>query len=240
MTQVKGKKVLVLGAGKSGVSAAKFALALGASGVTLSDIKPKEKLSEEALLLEGRGVVLETGVHSNETILESDVIIMSPGIPAAGDWYDMAARHSKEIVGEIEFACGYTDAKIIAVTGTNGKTTTATLMYEIFKAQQTGEKTALAGNIGTPLCDVLMKDRTYEYIILEVSSFQLETIKKFKPYIAVILNITEDHLDRYAGIQEYAEAKARIFRNQNDNDYLILNANDRFTNIMSSMSKSNK
>ncbi|HDT15724.1 MAG TPA: UDP-N-acetylmuramoyl-L-alanine--D-glutamate ligase [Firmicutes bacterium] len=240
MTEVKGKKVVVLGAGKSGAAAAKLALSLEASGVVLSDIKPKEKLSEEALLLEGNGIKLETGGHSNETILDSDVIIMSPGIPVSGSWYEMAVRHNKDIIGEIEFACGYTDAVIIAVTGTNGKTTAATLAAEILKKGARGKKTALAGNIGIPFSDVVMKKNRYDYIVLELSSFQLETIREFRPHIAVILNITEDHLDRYSSMQEYAEAKARIFRNQKDTDYLILNAGDRFTNIMSPMSDSYK
>lgn len=237
--EVKGKNCVVLGAGKSGIAAAEFLVAGKAGKVVLSDIKQKAKLDEAALALEEKGVVLECGGHSNETILQADMIVISPGIPVEGEWYEMAKRHDKFLIGEIEFAYSFCKAKIIAVTGTNGKTTTTTLIYEILRAQL-GERVALAGNIGIPFSEIVNSGGKYEYVVLEISSFQLETIKDFKPYIALLLNITEDHLDRYSSMQEYAEAKANIFRNQDENQYLILNSEDRFTNIMSPMSRSHK
>ncbi|MEI7640051.1 MAG: UDP-N-acetylmuramoyl-L-alanine--D-glutamate ligase [bacterium] len=241
MLQINGKTVLIVGAGKSGISAAKLALAKGAGKVILSDIKPKNKMGAEIEDLEKKGIIIEANGHRDFSVVEADLIVQSPGVPLAGSWYETAKRNNKEIYGEIEFAYQFMDktAKIIAITGTNGKTTAAMLTYEILKAQL-GDKVALGGNIGTPLCDLLLEAHTYEYFVLELSSFQLETVKDFKPLVSSILNITEDHLDRYASMQEYAEAKAKIFINQGEQEHTILNCDDKYVGILSAMAKCDK
>nr|HPN65353.1 Mur ligase family protein [Candidatus Goldiibacteriota bacterium] len=146
---INGKNVVVLGAGKSGVSAAVLAKKKGAAKVVLSDVKPKAKMEQNAADLEAMGIEIEAGGHGNETILNADMIVVSPGVPLAGEWHDMAKRHNKEVVGEIEFAYGFMGkgVKIVGITGTNGKTTVTTLTNEIFKSQL-GDKAVLAGNIG--------------------------------------------------------------------------------------------
>jgi UDP-N-acetylmuramoylalanine--D-glutamate ligase len=239
MIELEGKTVLIAGAGKSGVSAARFLLGKNVKKITLSDTKPRAKLDAEALELEKKGVVLETEAHRDSSFLEADIIILSPGVPIQEKWREVAAKYNKLLVGDVEFASQFTDAKIVAITGTNGKTTVTTLMYEIMK-DQLGDRVRLAGNIGIPFCDILMEDKKPEYIAIEISSFQLEAIKDFKPAVAMILNVTDDHLDRYRTIQEYAEAKANIFRNQGPDESLILNMEDKFTNIMTSLAKSAK
>lgn len=242
MFDLKGKKILILGAGKSGLSVAKFVIKQNPNEIILSDIKSRAKLSEDVLAMEKVGVILETDGHRDENFIHSDIIVISPGIPVLPKWIDIAKRNNKIFIGEIEFAYQFMKEypiKIIAITGTNGKTTTAQLVYEILN-NQLGEKVALGGNIGKPFCDLLDDIKKYMYVVLEISSFQLETIIDFKPFISVILNITDDHLDRYQTMQAYAEAKANIFRNQTQNEFLILNYDDRFTNIMLSMAKCTK
>jgi len=239
---LKGKNILILGAGKSGVSVAGFALKKNPNQIILSDIKSRAKLPEEVLELEKKGVILETDGHKDESFIHSDIIIISPGIAVIPRWLDIVKRNNKLFMGEIEFAyqfCNKYPVKVIAITGTNGKSTTTKLVYEILR-DQVADKVAMAGNIGTPFCDLLENIEKYNYIILEVSSFQLETIIDFKPFISVILNITDDHLDRYQTMQTYAEAKANIFKNQTQNEFLLLNNDDKFTNIMSSMAKCTK
>ncbi len=239
---LKGKNILILGAGKSGLSVARFALKKSPNQIILSDIKSRFKLSNEVLELEKKGVILETDGHKDESFIHSDIIVISPGIAVIPRWLEIIKRNNKLFLGELEFAyqfCSKYPVKIIAITGSNGKTTTTKLTYEILKNQM-GDKVAMAGNVGTPFCDLLDDISKYNYIVLEVSSFQLETIIDFKPYISVILNITEDHLDRYQTMQAYAEAKANIFRNQTQNEFLLLNSEDKFTNIMNSMAKCTK
>lgn len=239
MPDIDGKTILILGAGDSGIAAARFILTRSAKKIILSDTKPRARFNEAALELEKSGVVLETDGHKDMSFIEADMIIVSPGVPIQPKWREVAARNNKILIGDVEFASQFTDAKIIAITGTNGKTTVTTLIYEIFRAQL-GDKVELAGNIGIPFCDMLREGKKPDYVIVEVSSFQLEAIKDFKPLVSIILNVTEDHLDRYANMQEYAMAKANIFRNQEESDFLILNSEDKFTNIMSSMARPHK
>jgi UDP-N-acetylmuramoylalanine--D-glutamate ligase len=236
MLAIDGKTILILGAGKSGISAAKFLLTRPVKKIILSDSKAKAKFDPEALELEKSGVVIESDGHKDASFIEADIIILSPGVPIQAKWREVAARNNKLLIGDVEFASQFTSAKIIAITGTNGKTTVTTLIYEIFKAQL-GDKVELAGNIGIPFCDMLREGKKPEYVILEISSFQLEAIRDFKPLVSIILNVTEDHQDRYANMQEYAMAKANIFRNQSGDDHLILNTEDKLTNIMSSMAR---
>lgn len=239
MIGLEGKIILILGAGKSGISAAQFLLSQNVKKIILSDIKTRAKFSQEALELERNGVVLETDGHKDVSFTEADIIIVSPGVPVQPKWLEEVERTKKLLMGDVEFAFQFTKAKIIAITGTNGKTTVTTLIYEMFKAQL-GDKVELAGNIGIPFCDILKNNSNPEYVVLELSSFQLETIRDFKPFISIILNVTEDHLDRYPNMQEYAMAKANIFRNQTESDYLILNADDKFTDIMGPMGRPKK
>ncbi len=238
---VSGKKVMVLGAGKSGISAAKLLLKKGATRVVLADEKPMEKLDESVKEIQTLGAIVEAGAFKSSTILESDLIVVSPGVPLAGAWHETAVRNGIEIIGEIELA--YTnmrECKIVAITGTNGKTTATTLMYEVLKAQF-GDKAAVAGNIGIPYCDIAASGAEPDYLALEVSSFQLETIKKFKPFVSVILNITDDHMDRYPSMQAYAQAKANIYINQGPEDGItVLNAEDKFTGILASLARNKK
>ncbi|MCX7697846.1 MAG: UDP-N-acetylmuramoyl-L-alanine--D-glutamate ligase [Candidatus Goldbacteria bacterium] len=239
---INGKKILILGAGKSGISVAKFVLNRNPAQIILSDIKTRSKLPEDALALEKKGVILETDGHKDESFIHSDIIVISPGIPVTPKWIDIIRRNNKIFMGELEFAyqfCKEYPIRIIAITGTNGKTTTTKLVYEILK-DQLGEKVAMAGNVGIPFCDILENVSKYTHIVLEVSSFQLETIIDFKPFISVILNITDDHMDRYPNMQAYAEAKANIFKNQTQDEFLLLNYDDKFTKIMSSMAKCTK
>jgi UDP-N-acetylmuramoylalanine--D-glutamate ligase len=239
MLNLEKKVILVLGAGKSGISTVKFLLEKNPLKIILSDVKSKSKLPDEVFEFEKKGVLIESDGHKDSSIMEADIVIVSPGVPVLNQWRDLIRRHNKILLGEIELAYQFCNSKIIAVTGTNGKTTTVKLIYEILKDQM-GDKVALAGNVGIPFIEVISKKSNYDYIVLEVSSFQLETIIDFKPVIGIILNITEDHLDRYKSMQEYAEAKANIFKNQNENDFIILNYEDKFTPILSGMAKSNK
>ncbi len=234
--EIQEKNILIMGAGKSGVSACEFVLDKNPAKVVLSDSKPMSKLEASALELGKKGVVIETEGHKDSSVVESDIIVVSPGVPLSGSWYETAKRNDKYMIGEIELAYQYDKSKVIAITGTNGKTTATMLTYDILK-DQLKDKVVMAGNIGTPYCEIVRHNKGYEYVVLEVSSFQLETIKSFKPFIASILNITDDHLDRYASMQEYAEAKANIFKYQDEKDFLILNNDDKFTGIMTSMAK---
>ncbi len=238
MLDIKDKKILILGAGKSGTAAARLLLNKKPSKIILSDIKSYSKLDEKIFELEKKGVILENNGHKESSLLEADIIIISPGIPLQDKWKDIINRHNKILIGEVELAYQFAKGRIIAVTGTNGKTTTTNLIYEIIKAQN--KKVAIAGNVGIPFCDVVADNVEYDFIVLEISSFQLETIIDFKPFIGIILNITEDHLDRYKSMQDYAEAKANIFKNQSKEDFIILNNEDRFTPIMLGMARSKK
>ncbi len=238
MLNLRNKNILILGAGKSGIAAAKFLLNKKPSKIVLSDIKPDSKFENEIFELEKKGVILENGGHKDSLFLEADIIVISPGVPLQEKWKDIANRHNKILMSEVELAYQFSKGKIIAITGTNGKTTVTKLIYEIIKSQN--KKVVLAGNIGIPFCDIVGDGNDYEYIVLEISSFQLETIIDFKPFIGIILNITEDHLDRYKSMQDYAEAKANIFKNQSKEDFIILNNEDKFTPIMAGLAKSTK
>ena len=217
---INNKKISVLGAGKSGVAAAKLAYNLGAN-VFISDINVKNKISI-------KGVKSEFGKHS-ERILESDIVIKSPGINNSSNLIQKIINHSIPIVSEIEFASWFTNGFIIALTGTNGKSTTVELIYNILKNY--GLNTFLSGNIGTPFSEVVLSEiinkvNDEKFHVLEISSFQLEDIKYFKPDISIILNIKPDHLDRYDCFQDYVNQKLKILVNQDSNCYTIINESD--------------
>ena len=216
------KRLVVLGGGESGVGTAILAKKENFD-VFLSDMgQIKDKYKQ---LLEEHGIAYEEGQHTEELILNADEVMKSPGIPKKAALIQKLEAKGISIISEIEFASRYTDAKIIAITGSNGKTTTTSLMFHILK--QAGLNVGLGGNIGKSFAKSVAEDN-FDYYVLEVSSFQLDDIKTdFKPYVAILLNITPDHLDQYNyQFDLYAKAKFRITENQDENDYFIYNLDD--------------
>jgi len=220
---LKGKNVLVVGLGKSGVAASRLLLRNGAI-VTATDSNPAERLSDDARSLSAAGVKIEAGMHRTETFLSSDLIILSPGVSAEIKPVATAKARGIRIISEIELACRFINTPVIAITGSNGKSTTTTLICEILRTR--GDRVFAGGNIGTPLCDYVLAGNIADWVVAEISSFQLETIEEFRPKISVLLNISPDHLDRYHNISEYAEAKFRIFENQGTGDTAIINGDE--------------
>lgn len=215
------KRLVVLGGGESGVGTA----ILGKKenfDVFLSDrgaIKDKYKA-----MLEEHGITYEENQHTEELILNADIVMKSPGIPKKAALIQKLKEQGTSVISEIEFASRYTDAKIIAITGSNGKTTTTSLMYHILK--QAGLNVGLGGNIGTSFA-LLVATQKYDYYVLEISSFQLDDIETFRPDVAILLNITPDHLDEYDySFDKYAQSKFKITENQSENDYFIYNLDD--------------
>ena len=220
---VKDKRVLVVGLGKSGVASALFLKQRGAR-VTVSDTKSPDQLREEIPMLLDHGIAVETGGHGERTFREQDLIVVSPGVPGDAAPLLQARAAGEPVIGEIELAAQNLPGDIVAITGSNGKTTTTTLVGEILAAG--GLPVSVGGNIGTPAISLVERATRQTIVVLEVSSFQLETIQTFRPKVAVILNITPDHLDRHRTFQTYVDAKARIFENQQSSDFAVLNEDD--------------
>ena len=220
---VKGKRVLVVGLGKSGIASALFLADHGAR-VAVSDTKSEEELHHEIPQLLDRGIVVEAGYHNERTFQEQELIVISPGVPSDVPQLEQARQAGIPVIGEVELAACYLKSQIVAITGSNGKTTTTTLAGQIVAAG--GNETLVGGNIGTPAISFVETAAEDTWIVLEVSSFQLETIETFHPKIAVVLNVTPDHLDRHHTFENYAAAKARIFENQTAADFAVLNADD--------------
>jgi UDP-N-acetylmuramoylalanine--D-glutamate ligase len=220
---VKNKRVLIVGLGKSGLASALFLKARGAR-VTVSDTKKEDQLRDEIPTLLDHGIAVETGGHGERTFRSQDLIIVSPGVPVDAPPLVQARSLGEKVIGEIELAARHLPGPIVAITGSNGKTTTTTLCGEIIGA--CGPRTLVGGNIGTPAISLVEAASADTVAVLEVSSFQLETIETFRPKVAVILNVTPDHLDRHRTFQAYADAKARIFENQKEDDFAVLNADD--------------
>ena len=221
--ELKGKKILVVGLGKSGLAAALFLRRRGAQ-VTVSDLRSAEVLGKEIPSLLEAGIVVEAGGHGLLTFRRQDLIVVSPGVPLSTPELVQVRRLGLPIIGELELAARFLKGKVLAITGSNGKTTTTTLCGEIFSAA--GLNPLVAGNIGLPVIDVVDQSTESAWSVLEVSSFQLETTESFHPHVAVILNITPDHLDRHGTFENYAAMKEKIFANQTGTDYLILNGDD--------------
>ena len=221
--ELHNKKTLVVGLGATGIATALFLREQGAQ-VTVSEKKNREDLLPATQQLDSTGIVLETGGHQNETFLNADLIVVSPGVSLETPPLPAAAAKGVEIISEIELASRFITVPIIAVTGTNGKTTTVNLMADLFASS--GKRAFLGGNVGNPLIEYVLNRNHEDYIIAEVSSFQLEGIRNFKPFISVLLNLNHDHLDRYVSYSDYIAAKARLFINQTPEDYAILNADD--------------
>ena len=226
LMDLENKRVLVVGLGKSGVASALFLKSRGAR-VTVSDSKPEAELHGEILPLLEQGITVETGRHGDRTFREQDLIVVSPGVPFDSPQLVQARSLGEPVIGEIELAARFLRGKIVAITGANGKTTTTSLAGEIIKAGNFF--TLVGGNIGTPAITFVDHATNDTWVVLEVSSFQLETIHNFHPRMAVILNITPDHLDRHKSFANYVNAKARIFENQGRDDIAILNLDDPTT-----------
>ncbi|MFC5864074.1 UDP-N-acetylmuramoyl-L-alanine--D-glutamate ligase [Acidicapsa dinghuensis] len=221
--ELKGKKVLVVGLGKSGLSAALFLRRQGAQ-VTVSDMRSAAALAKEIPALLEHGIMVESGGHGLLTFRRQDLIVVSPGVPLDTPEIVQVKAFGLPVIGELELASQYLRGKVLAITGSNGKTTTTALTGELLIAA--GLKTLVGGNIGVPVVDLIDKSADDSWSVLEVSSFQLESTQLFHPQIAVILNITPDHLDRHGSFENYAMAKERIFSAQTKEDCLVLNADN--------------
>ncbi|NLY81734.1 MAG: UDP-N-acetylmuramoyl-L-alanine--D-glutamate ligase [Clostridiales bacterium] len=224
LQNIEDKKILVVGMGKSGVAATQALLSLGAN-VTIQDSKPEKGIEPQLLsYLQGKKINCYLGVEPTN-VEDFDMLVLSPGVNPDLDFIDEARAKGVEVIGELEIAFRVGQGKYIAITGTNGKTTTTTLVGEIFR--KAGVKNSVAGNIGIALISESVKSTTDQWLITETSSFQLETIKYFNPEISAILNITPDHLNRHKTMKAYGDVKARIFENQDEGDYLIINYDDK-------------
>jgi UDP-N-acetylmuramoylalanine--D-glutamate ligase len=235
MIDVKGKKVLVVGLGKSGLAAALFLRRRGAQ-VTVSDIRSAEALARDIPALLEEGIMVEAGGHGLLTFRRQDLIVVSPGVPMDTPELVQVQNFGLSVIGELELAAHFLRGKILAITGSNGKTTTTALAGEILKFA--GLPTQVGGNIGVPVVDLIEGSSDQSWSVLEVSSFQLESTQQFRPKIAVILNITPDHLDRHGSLNNYALAKEKIFAAQTGEDYLILNADNSLTSAAASRAQS--
>jgi UDP-N-acetylmuramoylalanine--D-glutamate ligase len=232
--ELKDKRVLVVGLGKSGVASALFLKAHGAR-VTVSDTKSGDELRNEIPVLLDHGITVETGGHGERTFRGQDLIVVSPGVPVDAPLLVQARSLGEAVIGELELAAQFLPGPIVAITGSNGKTTTTTLTGEILAAA--GMPVLVGGNIGTPAIALAERAKTDTVIVLEVSSFQLETIQTFRPKVAVVLNVTPDHLDRHRTLEVYVDAKARIFENQRGEDFAVLNADDPICTTMAARTR---
>ncbi|WP_026842934.1 UDP-N-acetylmuramoyl-L-alanine--D-glutamate ligase [Citrifermentans bremense] len=221
--ELKDKKILVVGLAKTGVAVTRF-LARAGAFVTVTDMREEEALSDVLAELSDLDITYELGRHIPYSFLMADLIVVSPGVPMDIKPLEMARAQKRRVVSEVELASWFIKAPMVAITGTNGKTTTTTLTGEIFKA--CGFETFVGGNIGNPLIELAESGQEVSRVVVELSSFQLEGVESFRPDVAVLLNITEDHLDRYHSFQEYIDAKLRIFENQTADDFAVLNIDD--------------
>jgi len=229
--ELKGQKVLVVGLARTGVATARFLLAQQAS-VCATDLRPVDVFGETADLLLEDGCRLSLGGHERKDFLEADLIVVSPGVPLTIEPLQASRKAGIEVIGEIELASRFIDFPVVGITGTNGKTTTVSLIHTML--EKAGIPHWLGGNIGRPLIECLSAflegraNEKPEVAVVELSSFQLETIVSFCPKIAAWTNLTPDHLDRYKDMDDYAEAKARIFMNQGERDYALIPAEDQW------------
>lgn len=221
--EYNGKKALVCGMARSGIAAAKLLKRLGAE-VTLQDMKKRKDISADVLNLENEGIVLYTGANPDDIACEQDIIVLSPGIPCDLPFITAAEAAGVSVISEVELAYTLTKCPITAITGTNGKTTTTTLTGEIMKAVYAG--TAVVGNIGIPYSEEVERLTEKDWVVAEISSFQMEKAKEFHPHISAVLNITPDHLNRHKTMEVYIAMKERVFEKQTAEDFCILNHGD--------------
>lgn len=241
--EVAGKPVAVVGLARSGVAAARLLTRLGAR-VTVADRKSERELGEVLTKLDRRDLHLALGERYDTAFRDVDLVVISPGVPTHADVLDEVRRRGGRVIGELELATRFFRVPIAAVTGTNGKSTTVTLIGKFL--EESGRRAFVGGNLGTALSEAALaayeaeaagRASPYEYVVAEVSSFQLETIERFRPHVAALLNITTDHMDRYRSIDDYVAAKARIFENQMPGDYSLVNLGDRLAAAMSAAGK---
>ena len=228
---VSGKKVLVIGAARSGIASARFLAQRGAV-VALNDRKPLEEWSAAAQALKTEGVGQVAGEPPSWLLDQIDLVVISPGVPTKAIPIRYADRRGAEVIGEVELASRFLRGRVVAVTGTNGKTTTTSLIGEMLK--DAGMTVQVGGNIGTALISMVDSSRDDGWTVVELSSFQLETIVNFHPTVALVLNVTPNHMDRYDSLMDYAAAKHRIFLNQTKGDVAILNADDEIVSSWAS------
>ena len=227
VSELQGRAVVVVGIGKSGVAASQLLQSIGAR-VTVADEKDESVFEEQIASLRQQSIHVVTGKGLECTLQDIDLVVLSPGVPFDHPALVSAREKGVRIIGEIELASWFLDVPIIAVTGTNGKSTTVRLIGAIL--EESGKQVFVGGNLGVPLCDAVRLQThsaaPHDYIVAEVSSFQLETIEQFRPWVAAILNITPDHLDRHHSLSDYRSAKKKIFQNQTVSDMAVLNFDD--------------
>jgi UDP-N-acetylmuramoylalanine--D-glutamate ligase len=221
--EVKDKHIVVVGLARSGLAVARFLKARQAR-VTVTDQAVETGLASFVSEARRLDVNLELGGHRNATLLSADLIVLSPGVPHTLPIFERAREKGIAVIGEIELAYRFIRAPIVAVTGTNGKTTTTELLGRMLAAS--GLRVFVGGNIGNPLIEIAGRDEDLDIIVAEVSSFQLDTTDTFRPHVAVLLNISADHLDRYTDFRAYARSKGRVFANQTDEDVAVCNGGD--------------
>lgn len=221
--ELSGRKVLVVGAGKTGIETVRFLLKRWAD-VSVSESSTAANIADLAKMLESWGVRFESGGHTRETFLAADTIVLSPGVPFNIAPVAEAIKNGIEVISEVELASRFIRKPAIAVTGSNGKTTTSTLIARIL--EKNGKRVFLGANIGTPLITIADDFESYDILVLELSSFQLQGIETFRPHIAVILNISPNHLDHHSTFDEYVESKIKIFSNQTEEDFAIYKSDD--------------
>jgi UDP-N-acetylmuramoylalanine--D-glutamate ligase len=227
----RGKTALIAGAARSGLASARFLLGCGAR-VILTDVRTEKELKNEIAELQEFAappgeLVLELGGHRESSFARCDFIVASPGIPLSIPYFELSRKAGIPVIAEVELAYRHLKGRIIGITGSNGKTTTTTLISDLLNGA--GLKARTAGNIGKPLIGFVRDSSDEDFYSVELSSFQLEGIQTFRPFIGAILNLTPDHMDRYAGFAEYVSAKQRIFMNQGSGDFAVLNADDSAT-----------
>lgn len=220
---LQGAHILIVGLARSGVAAARFAASRGAR-VTVNDAKPLDRLGVDAAALHDEGIRIAAGGHPEELFRSADAVVVSPGVPADLAALDLAREASIPVISEVEFAGRFLKGTLVGITGSNGKTTTTTLIGKLLS--DAGFNTTVAGNIGTPLVSLVDASTDDTWHVVELSSFQLELIDQLRVHRAVLLNITPDHLDRHKTIEAYAAAKGRIFENQHPEDLAVINVDD--------------
>ncbi len=227
--ELRGKRAMVVGMARSGISSARLLIEKGALPV-LYDAKDKSKFEDGAFDEFSGKAVFAMGASADAAAADADMLVLSPGVPTELDFIKKAKAQGKPVIGEIELGFICSAAQIIAITGTNGKTTTTALTGEIFK--NAGYNTYVLGNIGTPITQYAAKTMPGDIIVAETAALQLETIESFVPRACAVLNITQDHLNRYGTMDNYTAAKERIFENQTEDDFCILNYDNQITRLM--------
>jgi UDP-N-acetylmuramoylalanine--D-glutamate ligase len=228
--ELSGRHIVVVGLARSGLAVARFLTSRGAR-VTVTDQASEKVLgsfSEDARRL---GVQLELGGHREASFESADMVVISPGVPHTIGPLERSRQRGVPVIGEVELAARFISRPILAVSGTNGKTTTTELLGRMLAAS--GLQVFVGGNIGTPLIEIAGRDAELDLIVAEISSFQLDTAKHFRPHVAVLLNISPDHLDRYPSVEAYAESKGRLFKNQEEGDFAICHGTDSLVQAQS-------